>query len=87
MENKIKWNENKNVTPFAILQGLLFESSSKIYRLFSVHKYTKTTLELLVAMPSERLPTNFQLNIFEARVSLQTLLQSLKQNMVSPGLG
>ena len=33
-------------------------------------------------MPNSRLHTNFQLNIFifEARVSLQTLLQSLKQN-------
>ena len=36
-----------------------------------------------VPMPNSRLPsTNFQLNIFifEARVSLQTLLQSLKLN-------
>ena len=44
--------------------------------------YAKTTLKLSVAMPNSRLHTNFQLNIFifEARVSLQTLLQSLKQN-------
>ena len=38
--------------------------------------------EFFVAMPYDMLPTNFPLNIFifEARVSLQTLLQSLKQN-------
>ena len=32
-------------------------------------------------MPNSKLPTNFQLKIlvFEAKVSLQTLLQSLKQ--------
>ena len=37
---------------------------------------------VFVAMSNIRLPTNFQLNIFifEARVTLQTLLQSLKQN-------
>ena len=44
--------------------------------------YGKTALNLCVAMPNSRLVTNFQLNIFifEARVSLQTLLQSLKLN-------
>ena len=65
-------------------QGLLKdgqESFSKIYKLFFRRK-AKTTLKLSVAMPNSRLHTNFQLNIFifEARVSFQTLLQSLKQN-------
>ena len=41
----------------------------------------KTAIKLFVAIPNSRLSTNFQLNIFifVARVSLQTLLQSLKQ--------
>ena len=49
---------------------------------FFLKIYAKTTYKLSVAMPNSRLHTNFQLNIFifEARVSLQTLLQSLKQN-------
>ena len=47
-----------------------------------MNKYAKTALKLFVAIPISLLPTNFQLNIFifEARVDLQTLLQSLKQN-------
>ena len=61
---------------FISVQGLT------LYKLFSVKMFAKTALELSVAMPNSRLPTNFQLNvfIFEARVSHQTLLQSLKQN-------
>ena len=41
----------------------------------------KTAIKFFVAIPNSRLSTNFQLNIFifVARVSLQTLLQSLKQ--------
>ena len=45
-------------------QGLLKdgqESSSKIYKLFSVNLYGKTAIELFVAMPSSSLYTNFQL--------------------------
>ena len=47
----------------------------------SVKMYAKTRLKLYVPMTNSRLPTNFQLGIFvfEARVSLQSLLQSLKQ--------
>ena len=43
---------------------------------------TYTPKQLFTDMPNSRLPTNFQRNIFifETRVSLQTLLQSLKQN-------
>ena len=44
--------------------------------------YAKIALKLFVAMPNNKLPTNFQLNIFifKAKVRLHTLLQSLKQN-------
>ena len=47
-----------------------------------VNIYGETAIMLFIAMPNSTLPTNFQLNIFifEARVSLQILLQSLKQN-------
>ena len=64
---------------FISVQGLT------LYKLFSVKMFAKTALELSVAMPNSRLPANFQLNVFvfEARVSLQTLLQSLKQNVPS----
>ena len=51
------------------------------FQFFSMSKFAKTALNLFVGLPNNKLPTNFQLNIvhFEARVSLQTLLQSLKQ--------
>ena len=57
------------------------ESSSKIFKLFSVNIFAKMTLKLFVAMPNSKLHTNFQLNIFifVVRVSLRTSLQSLKQ--------
>ena len=44
-------------------------------------QFAKMAMKLFAAMPNSRLPTNFQLNIFifVARISLQTLLQSLKQ--------
>ena len=44
-------------------------------------KDAKTVFKLFVAMLNRKLPTKFQLNIFifEARASLQTLIQSLKQ--------
>ena len=50
-----------------------------------IFKYAKTTLKSFVAMPNNRLPTNFQLNvfIFEACVSLQPLLQSMKKKTES----
>ena len=50
-------------------------------KLFSRKKCTKIALKFFVGMPNSRLSTNFQLNIFifVARVSFQTLLQSLKQ--------
>ena len=54
----------------------------------SMNKYAKTAEKLFVGMPNSKLPTNFQLSIFifEARVILQTLLQSLKQKAESrPG--
>ena len=76
----------QNIESFRrISQGILKdgqESCSKIQKLFSMNNYAKTATMLFVALPYERLPTNFQLNIFifEARASLQTLLQSLKQN-------
>ena len=53
-----------------------------IFKLFSSRKkYAKTALNMFAATPISRLPTNSQLNIFifVARVSLQTLLQSLMQ--------
>ena len=50
-----------------------------IFNLFFMSTYAKT--KLFGAVPNSRLPANFQLNIliFVARISLQTLLQSLKQ--------
>ena len=47
-----------------------------------MNTYAKTAKKLFIAMPSSRLPTKFQLNIFifEAKVSPKTLLQPLKQN-------
>ena len=55
---------------------------AKFVNFFFLKIYAKITLKLSVAMPNSRLHTNFQLNIFifEARASLQTLPQSLKQN-------
>ena len=38
--------------------------SSKIYKLFSMDKYDKTSLKVFVNMANSKLPTNFQLNIF-----------------------
>ena len=65
------------------MEGHRQKSSSKVLKLFSVKKFAKTAaIKLFVAMPkSSKLHTNFQLNIFifGARVSLQTLLNSLKQ--------
>ena len=51
-------------------------------------KRIKTALELFVAIPNDRLPTNFQLDvfIFEARASIKTLLQSLKQCLPGKGI-
>ena len=57
-----------------------------------MNKYAKTAIKLFAAMPDSILPTIFQFNIFifEARVSLQTLLQStsvieVKRQKVGPG--
>ena len=45
-----------------------------------VLRYAKTALKSFVGMSKSKLPTNFQLNIviFEAKATLQTLLQSVQ---------
>ena len=79
------WDQ-KGIPKHRITHGLLKdgqESSgkSKIYKENSVNIYSKAKLKLSVAMPNSGLHTNLlNIFIFEAIVSLQTLLQALKQN-------
>ena len=50
-----------------LIQGLLKneqESYSKIFKLFCVNEYAETKIKFSAAMPYNKLPTNFQLNIF-----------------------
>ena len=50
---------------------------------FPVNKFTQTAIKSFISMPNSKLSTNFQLNIliFEAKASIWTLLQSLKQKI------
>ena len=71
---------------YRVGQGLLLdgqEGSGKIFQLFHTGRYAKIAIISFVAIPISSLLTKFQLNILtiQALATLQTLLQSLKQNL------
>ena len=63
-------------------QGLLYDGKESNFFSLKIYAKIEQKLSVFVAKHNSWLPTNFQLNIFifEARTSLQALLQSLKQN-------